>query len=42
MHDQGVKDKLIHLKHIIEKLPDINYLSLMFLLSFLKYDVVKN
>ena len=42
MHDQGVKDKLIHLKHVIEKLPDINYLSLMFLLSFLKYDVVKN
>ena len=40
MHDQGVKDKKVHLKEVIDELPDLNYLSLLYLLGFLKYDVV--
>lgn len=42
MHDQGVRDKRQQVKNTVDSLPKLNYLSLMFLLNFLKQDVVKN
>ena len=42
MHDQGVKDKKEHVKTIVLSLPKPNYLSLMYLLKFLKEDVILN
>lgn len=42
MHDQGVKDKKEQIKDVVASLPKLNYLSLMFLLQFLRDDVISN
>lgn len=42
MHDQGVKDKKQQIKDVVASLPKLNYLSLMFLLQFLRDDVISN
>ena len=39
MHDQGVKDRIAHIKGIIKQLPELNHRSLLYLLRFLKDDV---
>lgn len=40
MHNQGVADKREQLKQVIRGLPKLNFLTLMFLLEFLKKDVI--
>ena len=40
MHDQGVKDKKEHLKKVLSNIPETNYLSLVYLITFLKEDVI--
>lgn len=40
MHDQGVKDKIEHVKKNIKTLPRLNFLSLAFLFQFLRNDVI--
>ena len=40
MHDQGVDDKLEHLKDIVRSLPRVNFLSLAYLIQFLRDEVV--
>ncbi len=40
MHDQGVSDKKQYVKNQIQTLPELNYQCLMFLLQFLRDDVI--
>jgi len=40
MHDQGVGDKKEHLKNVIQNVPELNILTLVFLIDFLKNDVI--
>jgi hypothetical protein len=40
MHDQGVSNKKEFVKQSIRSLPTLNFLSLMFVIGFLKDDVV--
>ena len=42
MHDQGVKDKREHVKTIICELPRPNFRAILYLLTFLKEDVIPN
>lgn len=42
MHDQGISDKKQHTKQVISSLPEINHLCLMFVLQFLRNDVISN
>ena len=40
LHDQGVSDKKKHIKTHIQKLPKLNFMTLAFLIEFLKKDVL--
>jgi hypothetical protein len=40
MHDQGVANKREFVKQLIATLPSLNFLSLMFVIDFLRKDVV--
>jgi hypothetical protein len=40
LNDQGVKDKKEHVKKHIQALPKLNFITLAFLIDFLKKDVV--
>lgn len=40
MHDQGVANKPEYIKQLIATLPSLNFLSLMFVIDFLRKDVV--
>ena len=42
MDDKKVTDKLEHLIVIVKKLPEVNYLSLMFLINFLCDQIIPN
>lgn len=42
MHDQGASDKKILVKQVVETLPELNFITLIFLLQFLKEDVITN
>lgn len=42
MKDNGVTDKISHLKQIVKTLPELNYLSLMFLVNFLMDQIISN
>lgn len=40
IHDQGVADKREHLKKHIRALPQLNFITLAYLIEFLKKDVL--
>lgn len=40
MHDQGVNNKNEFVKQAVKSLPKLNFLTLMFVIGFLKEDVV--
>ena len=40
MHDQGVTDKVEHVRKMVQSLPQVNFLSLTYLIQFLRDEVV--
>lgn len=40
MHDQGVSNKKEFIKGVVKTLPNLNFLTLLFLIDFLKKDVI--
>lgn len=40
MHDQGVTNKKDYVKQLIRIIPTLNFLSLMFIIDFLRQDVI--
>jgi hypothetical protein len=42
MHDQGVPDKKKLVRNVVNALPELNYLCLVFLIQFLISEVIDN
>lgn len=42
MHDQGVKNKKEYIRDIINSIPEVNYLSVMFVIGFFLEHVIPN
>jgi hypothetical protein len=42
MHDQGVANKKELIKDVVNALPELNYLSLLFFVQFLILEVMEN
>lgn len=40
MHDQGIQDKRQHVKNVVASLPKANYNAILYLITFLKEDVI--